>query len=94
MRIDLFSRSIDYAESAASAVRSSKGAASAKQTSGAGAELSLGVNARGLEAKLAEIPEMREERVAALKLQIQQQQYGVKPEQTAHAMFADWSGQG
>ena len=90
MRIDLFSRPIDPAETVGPAAGKNSRVKS-RETSDCAAELSLGTRVRVLEAKLAQVPEIREERVAALQKQFQENTYSMSPEQAAKAVLADWS---
>jgi flagellar biosynthesis anti-sigma factor FlgM len=92
MRIDLFSRSIDFSEKTAPARSTGKGASASSHVSGPGAELTLGAHAKIVQATLAEVPEVRKDRVAALRAEIQQGRYSVPAERTADALFAEWSG--
>jgi len=95
MRIDLNPKSPEAPDAAQSTRRGSRNSAVPGQTAPAEdrAELSLDqVRVRALAAQVNELPEIRQQKVAALSRAIREGNYNVTPEQTAEALVANMLG--
>lgn len=93
MRIDQNAgtqRTQDSTEAAASRSRGATAAAVRGELTGDTAQLSVDqVRVQGLAAQVSALPEIRQERVAALGQAVQNGSYRVSPEQTAEAVIAE-----